>query len=361
VVVSRRTFLHGSAASLASLAWVSRPRLAPATLLTLDCLSIEGPEFDPAPALAAGLTGAVLDLPIYPRSRANALEALASWETAFTQPNGRFQPIVRADDFDAALAQGKFAVVLACQDASILDVPSRSVDDANLVHLREFFEKRLRVLQLAHGDRNGVGDSFRERTDAGLSRLGEDVVAEMNRLGMLVDLSHCSDRTTLEAIRISQKPCVVTHAGCRALYPTKRNKTDEAIRALAEKGGVFGVFCMTLWLTDAERATVDDVTRHVDHALQVAGEDHVVFGSDGPVMGVPSIEAELSGMQAYSKARLGIPGSERVPTHVRAPELNGPNRWSVLADALKKHGHPARVVDKVMGRNFARVFRDVVG
>ena len=99
---------------------------------------------------------------------------------------------------------------------------------------------------------------------------------------MLIDLSHCSPRTTLQAIELSTRPCAITHAGCRALHETARNKTDEEIRAVAEKGGFFGVFPMSVWLTMRPTTSVDDVVDHIDHAVKVAGVEHVGFGSDGP-------------------------------------------------------------------------------
>lgn len=327
----------------------------------IDTLSISGPDFDAARMLAAGMTGLVLDLPIYPRTRQAALDALTRWAAAFAAPDTRFQLVRHGADFEAASATRRLAVVLACQDASILDAPSRSVGDVNLVNLRVFHALGLRILQLAHNDRNGVGDSYQEPNDAGLSRLGRDVVAEMNELGMVVDLSHCSGGTLREAVRLSSKPCMVTHSGCRALYPTLRNKADAEIRALAEKGGFFGVYSMTLWLSDEPTASVDQVVRHIDHAVKVAGVEHVGFASDGPPLGVGSMENELAGMQAYARRTLGGPGSERVPTHIRPRELNGPDRVAVLGEALRKKGYSATDVDRILGGNFERVFAESVG
>src|SRR5262249_16270920 len=146
--------------------------------------------------------------------------------------------VTSGDGIKAAKEHGKLGIILACQDASIQDASTASVNDYNIQNLDRFYNLGLRVLQITHNERNGLGDSFREKTNAGLSRLGEKVVDAMNRFGMLIDVSHCGDRTTMDAIRLSKKPCAITHAGCRALCPTLRNKTDEQIRALAQKGGV---------------------------------------------------------------------------------------------------------------------------
>src|SRR5262249_45192861 len=207
-------------------------------------------------------------LPIFPRNFPAAVAALADWNGAFGK-EPLFLKGEKGADLARAKREGRFGVVLACQDAAILDSSTASVNDYNLRNLRLFHTLGLRVLQLTHNERNAVGDSFREKRDAGLSRLGEKVVAEMNTLGMLIDLSHCGDETTRQALRLSKRPCAVTHAGCRALYPTLRNKPDELIRELAEHGGVMGVFNMSLWLTDKDTASIDTVLDHIDHVVKV--------------------------------------------------------------------------------------------
>jgi membrane dipeptidase len=215
---------------------------------------------------------------------------------------------------------------------------------------------------LTHNERNAVGDSFREKSNAGLSRLGEKVVTAMNDLGMIIDLSHCGDNTTMEAIQLSKKPCAITHAGCRALYPTLRNKPDAQIRAIAEKGGIFGIYNMSLWLTDRDATSLDDVLNHVDHAVKLAGVEHVTFGSDGPVLENTTPEAdELKGHQEYAKRNFGLPGAEKIPAHIHVRELNNPQRLLRLAEGLAKRGHKDGAIEKIIGGNFVRFFREVCG
>jgi membrane dipeptidase len=184
----------------------------------------------------------------------------------------------------------------------------------------------------------------------------------MNRLGMLIDLSHCGDRTTQEAIELSKRPCAVTHAGCRALYATGRNKPDEIIRLLAERGGYFGIYNMSLWLTDRDTASLADVLDHVDHLVKLGGIELGGFGSDGPVLSDDTPpEDRLPGMVAYHKRNLGLPGSERIPKHVITEELNRPDRLLVLADGLAKRGYKEDAIEKVIGGNFVRVFGAACG
>lgn len=358
-MITRRAFL-GAAVALAAArpAWSAAPSLP----LAIDTLTPDGPFFDPREAVAAGLSAAVVDIRCFPRNFANATQALAEWSSAFEREGSGFLKVLKAADVEEARRLGKLGVILACQDAAILDASTYSVNDRNLDNLRFFHTLGLRVLQLTHNDRNAVGDSYREKSDAGLSLLGERLVAEMNAAGMLIDLSHCGDRTTLEAIRLSKRPAAVTHAGCRALFPTGRNKTDEVIRALAEKGGYFGIFSMSVWLTDRDKPSVEDVVDHLDYVVKVGGIGLAGFGSDGPVLADDTPpEIVLQGHRGFYHRNQGLPGSEREPKHVTVPDLNTPKRMQVLADALKRRGYKNDAVEKVLGGNFLRLFREACG
>jgi membrane dipeptidase len=333
-----------------------------ARAIVVDTLTNDGPGFDAGQALDAGLSAAVVDLPIFPRNMPSAMRALEAWRDAFAKPETRYVKVLKAADLEGAKRERKFGVILSCQDAAILDSSTASVNDYNIQNLKRYHELGLRVLQLTHNERNGLGDSFREKTNAGLSRLGEKVVAAMNELRMIIDVSHCGDTTTDEAIKLSKQPCAITHAGCRALYPTLRNKTDAQIRAVSERGGIFGVFNMSLWLTTRPTTSVDDVVAHLDHAVKVGGIDHVTFGSDGPVLVNPTPEdQQLKGMRGYAERNLGLPGAERIPNHVLVRELNSPRRLYVLADALSRKGYKADGIEKIIGGNFVRFLREVCG
>lgn len=368
-MISRRAFLGRGAVAAAALSSLGgRARALAETpvpqgpALTIDTLTPDGPAFDPREALKAGLSAAVVDLALYPRNFPGAVDALADWCDVFHRADPGFFKVLKGADLQEARRQGKLGIILACQDAAILDASTGSVSDYNLRNLRLFYDLGLRVLQLTHNDRNAVGDSFREKSDAGLSRLGEKVVAEMNALGMVIDTSHCSDRTTLEAIRLSAKPVAVTHAGCRALFPTPRNKPDEVIRALAEKGGYFGVFNQSNWLTDRDRSTVDDVVDHIDHVVKTGGIDLAGLGSDHPVLGDPTPQKKkVEQMQGYIARNPGMPGAEPLHGHVTVTELDGPDRMRVLGRALARRGYKEEAVEKVLGGNFARVFGAVCG
>jgi len=331
--------------------------------LVLDTLMPARPTDDERRALAAGLTGGVCDLEGFPRNKANAQHALAAWEAAFADPTRRFLKVLSADDFVRAKAAGRFAVLLASQNADILDSGGISNSDDNLEALRAFHAAGLRLLLITYTDANSLGDGYNERTDGGLKNLGRAVIPEMNRLGIMVDVSHSGERTTLEAIALSTRPPAVTHAGCQALYPSLRNKSDAVIRALADKGGYFGVYNMTLWMTARGRPTVETIADHIDHAVNVGGLDLVGFGSDHAMNGEPAPrDAYLEGLRAFARRSRDLPAG--VPQDfdaVYAPDLGGSDRMLVLAQALTRRGYKGAALEKLLGGNFIRAVRAACG
>ncbi len=318
---------------------------------------------DATSVIRAGLTACVLDLKASPRDYQHAMEAIALTTAEVSQPRSPTLIVRKAGDIIEAKRRGKLGIILDCQDASILGPDSIANDDSNLEALRAFFDKGLRVLQLTYTNANALGSGYQEREDAGLTRLGQIVTSEMNRLGMLIDLSHCGDRTTLEAIKLSTKPVAVTHAGCRSLYDDKRNKPDEIIRTLAERGGYFGVYNMTMWLTDSTTSSVEDIVDHIDHVVRVGGIEIAGFGSDGPVVGDnrPQSAKVRRMTDGFVKRNAGWPGGRAMTGHMTATDLDGPDRMSVLASALGRRGYKAAAVEKVIGGNFVRVFGQACG
>jgi membrane dipeptidase len=344
--INRRSLVEGSSAFAAGAA---TPPVGAATskvasiyrrAVVIDTLSMEAPSFDPRSALHAGLTGVVLDLMGFPRTQETAVAELTKWSAAFASPDSPFRCILKGSDFHEAKQLGKFAIVLNSQDASILGTPSYSNSPANIEALRMFHDQGLRILQLTYTNNNGLGAGYSDTYDCGLSRLGRAVVTEMNRLGMLIDTSHCSQNTTLEAIRMSSRPVAVTHSGCYSLYADLRNKSDQVIRALADKGGYMGIYNMTLWMTTKPTSSVETIVDHIDHAVKVGGIDLVGFGSDHPVMGDGLSQAErLEQMSYFFATNKGWPGGETRHGHATATDMDGADRLLVLAEALDRRGY----------------------
>jgi membrane dipeptidase len=213
-------------------------------------------------------------------------------------------------------------------------------------------------MQVTYNDRNLWGDGCLEPGNAGLSRLGRQAVERMNASGVTVDVSHCGDRTTRDTIESSSKPILVSHAGCRAVFDHPRNKDDGALKALADRGGVVGIYLMPFLSAGPGPITPDDLFRHVGHAWKVAGEDHVGIGTDQglrPVADTPAYRRELAEeISQRKRAGVSAPG-ESVDRPPFIPEFNRADRFALLADDFARRGMPPRIVDKVLGRNFERV------
>ena len=182
----------------------------------------------------------------------------------------------------------------------------------------------------------------------------------MNELGILVDLSHCGRQTAADAIRHSKKPVAFTHTGSAAQNDHPRNRTDEELRAVAEKGGVSGIYFMP-FLSDGKQPTAADIIRHLEHMIDVAGEDHVSIGTDGSVS-AEVVNQEFKDIFAgfvrrRQEAGIAAPG-ETEEGYLFANELNTPRRLETLADMLSARGHGDARIEKILGKNLVRVFSE---
>jgi len=257
-----------------------------------------------------------------------------------------------ARDFAVAKRTGKLAIIYGFQDATPLG--------EDLDRLDTFRGLGVRIIQLTYNRRNLVGDGCLEPGNAGLSQFGRTLVERMNASSLLVDLSHCGQRTTDEAIAFSKKPVAITHAGCTAVADLPRNKNDATLRALAERGGVVGIYFMPYLRTSGQQMAAD-VVAHIEHALDVAGEDHVGIGTDGAISAVELTDeykkAFASEIAERRKNGISAPG-ETTAVYTFVPDLNTPRRLETLATLLARRGRPERVIDKVLGGNFLRLFNE---
>jgi membrane dipeptidase len=257
-------------------------------------------------------------------------------------------------DIAAAGAQGRIAILLGFQHPQPLGEHGE--------RLEAFRRLGVRIMQLTYNNRSYFGDGCLEPANAGLSRAGRALVERMNALGVAVDLGHAGYRTTAEAIAVSAKPVLITHTGCAALHAHPRNQPDENLRALADRGGVAGIYFMPYLVPSPTVPTAADVIDHLAHALDVAGTEHVGIGSDGDIAAFTITDEARKAMEAdmAERKRTGIaaPEEDRLPL---VPELNTPQHMQLIAARLGERGYSADVVDKVLGGNFQRVLGDIWG
>lgn len=254
-------------------------------------------------------------------------------------------------EIEAAKAAGQLALILGFQDTFMLGT--------DLARLDEFHERGVKIIQLTYNLPNLVGQGCLAPGNGGLTDFGKTLVQAMEEKGVLVDLSHCGQRTTAEAIALAEGPVSITHSGCRAVYDHPRSKRDEELRALAEKGGVVGIYTMP-FLNAEGPATADDLFRHIEHAINVCGEEHVGIGTDNSITPTVADDRYMADLKAFAdeRQRLGI-GAPREFEVLFVPDLNDPMRMAMIADGLLSRGHSESRVAKVLGGNWMRLFGEV--
>jgi membrane dipeptidase len=263
-----------------------------------------------------------------------------------------FMPVRVAADMDRAKHEGKLGIISSFESADMFD--------GKIDRIELFRNLGVRVMQLSYNRKSPFAAGVMEPNGGGLTSLGHDAVSKMNAAGVAVDVSHANAQTTADVIAASSKPVIMTHAGCVAVHPHPRNKTDDQLRALAAKGGVVGIYDLPYLAASPKQPTVDDYMTHMEHALKVVGEEHVGVGSD---VGIEPFDTSPTGMAEFNKfeaerqkSGLAAPEEDR-PTYVVG--LNTPRRIEVIADQLLKRGYPASTAEKVIGGNFARVFGEI--
>jgi membrane dipeptidase len=279
---------------------------------------------------------------------------LASLQALVDAHPDAFTIVRRHSDIALAKREGKIGVLLGFQYTSFFD------EDPDRV---EMFQKLgVRIMQITYNKRSLFGDGCLEPGNAGLSAAGIAVIKKMNELGVAVDLSHSGYRTTSEGIAASTKPVLISHAGCAAVYAHPRNKPDEILKSLADRGGYFGVYFMPYLVASPTVPTREHAIAHLLHALNVCGADHVGIGSDGTIEKVVLTDKQKADFDQdiarRKKLGIGAPGEDRYPY---LPDLNGPDHMEIIATELAKRGQPSSVIEKVLGANFQRVLGEIWG
>jgi membrane dipeptidase len=314
--------------------------------------SLPLPQGDLDIARASGLTALKTSIGGFNAPFEATVAELAGYQRIIEAYPAVFMQIRNVADFAAAKRTTKLGIIFGFESASCLE------DKLDRIEL--FRDLGVRVMQLSYNLTSPFGAGVMAPADATLTDLGRQAVAKMNEAGVALDLSHANPATTATAMAASTKPVIMTHGGCVAVHPHPRNKTDEQLRALTQKGGVFGIYDLPYLAASPHPANLDDYMAHMTHALDVMGEDHVGIGSDtsfGPMDHSPqSVAAFEEDERQRHAAGVAAPEEDRMP-YVEG--LNRPDRSLVIADALLKRGYPARVAEKVLGANFVRVFGEI--
>ncbi len=353
---TRRVFVKSAAAALAVGALPGRSETSAAgnydEMLVIDALSFGKDWGDDVYAAlkAANYSGIIESLPR--KDLQTAIDALVEWRERIAANPDKLMLALQAQDFTRAKASGRTAVLMNFQNATMLEGEVANVDALHALGMRS--------VQLTYNFRNLVGDGCLERTNAGLSDFGLEVVERLNEVGVLIDLSHCGPQTTQDGIEFSKKPVGITHTMCAALRPHPRAKSDAHIRACAEKGGVVGMIALGYFVgpDPGGDTTIENYADHIEHAVNIAGIEHVGISTDFPPQGISpwaTYENWYAPRTKYFKPSYEL----RWPPWI--PELDTPDRYRNLLAVLTRRGWSGHDMERLLGLNWMRLFSDTIG
>ena len=279
------------------------------------------------------------------------VSSIAYWEKELLQHPDFLIKIRSLDDIYQAKKDKKLGIIFGFQDTTMFG--------NNLDLIDTFYNLGVRIVQLTYNLRNLVGDGCLLPDAGGLTKFGKDIVEKLNDTGILIDLSHCSTKTTHDGIVNSKKPVAITHSGCKSVYNHPRSKRDEELKMMAKSGGVVGIYMMP-FLNAKGQPTSDHLLAHIEHAINVCGEDHVGIGSDLSISPHIVTDEYIENQKKFSKIRndAGI-AAPREDELLFVKDMNSPLRMEMIADKLQKAGHSSDRIEKILGGNWMRLFKDI--
>ena len=281
-----------------------------------------------------------------PNAYDSALQYFARWNGFIANDDDHFMRIDSVGDLKRVKKSGKIGILLGLQNSEHFRRP----EDVDF-----FRGLGQRVSQLTYNTRNLIGNGSTERRDEGISDFGISIIEQMNKVGMAVDVSHCGDRTTLDAFEISKKPVLITHSNCRALVPGHpRLKTDEAIKKVGEAGSVIGITGVRMFVKGDEPTTVEHVLDHFDHVRKLIGPEHLGVGSDIDLYGYDAMPPELN-----KQLRAAYKGSYAFREKIDIEGLNHPKRMFDLTEGLLRRKYSDSEIEGILGGNFERVLGQI--
>jgi len=261
-----------------------------------------------------------------------------------------FVKVLKTKDITDAVKQGKKGIIMNLQN---LEPIGRDLNMLELFHMLG-----IRIAQLTLNTKNQIGTGCLARRDRGLTQFGKEVIDKMEELGMIVDISHCGPQTSLDAIQYSGNPIMATHTSSKTVHDHPRAKSDEILKAIADKKGYIGVFFIQGFISKSLHPTIEEWLNHVDYLVNLMGIDCVgigtdFFGSDLPVPLARKIDQNLS--------KLGMGPDQGGSFELKPEKFSSYMEFPNLIKGLASRGYSEQEIKKLAGENFMRVFKTVVG
>ncbi|MBR9871508.1 MAG: membrane dipeptidase [Gammaproteobacteria bacterium] len=315
-------------------------------MLTIDGLQYSNWSREIFEQMHAGGVSAVHATLVYHENTRETLSRFGDWNRRFEQHSDLIMPVYEAEDIRRAQETNRVGVFFGAQNCSPIE------DDIDMIEVMR--RLGLMIMQLTYNNQSLLAAGCYEAEDSGVSRFGRQAIAEMNRVGMIIDMSHSSERSTLDAIELSSRPVIISHANPASFHPAKRNKSDTVLKAIAESGGLLGFSVYPFHLKDGPDCTLESFCNMVADTAELMGVDHIGIGTD-LCQGQPQSVLDWMRNGRWSKEMDFGEGNKNNAGWPRPLSWFKDNRdFPAIIEGLRRKGFSEGEVEKIMGLNWLR-------
>ncbi|MFV8570016.1 dipeptidase [Marinobacter sp. SBS5] len=315
-------------------------------MLTIDGLQYSNWSREIFEQMHAGGVSAVHATLVYHENTRETLSRFGDWNRRFEQHSDLIMPVYEAEDIRRAQESNRVGVFFGAQNCSPIE------DDIDMIEVMR--RLGLMIMQLTYNNQSLLAAGCYEAEDSGVSRFGRQAIEEMNRVGMIIDMSHSSERSTLDAIELSSRPVIISHANPASFHPAKRNKSDTVLKAISESGGLLGFSVYPFHLKDGPDCTLESFCNMVADTAELMGVDHIGIGTD-LCQGQPQSVLDWMRNGRWSKQMDFGEGNKNNAGWPRPLSWFKDNRdFPAIIEGLRRKGFSEKEVEKIMGLNWLR-------
>lgn len=313
-------------------------------MLTIDGLQYSNWSREIFEQMHAGGVSAVHATLVYHENTRETLSRFGDWNRHFEEHSDLIMPVYEATDIERARESGRVGIFFGAQNCSPIE------DDIDMIAVMR--RLGLMIMQLTYNNQSLLATGCYEAEDPGITRFGRQAIEEMNRAGMIIDMSHSSERSTLEAIEVSSRPVIISHANPASFHPAKRNKSDTVLKAIAESGGLLGFSAYPFHLKDGPDCTLESFCNMVADTADLMGIDHIGIGTD-LCQGQPQWVLDWMRNGRWSKQMDFGEGNKNNAGWPRPLTWFKDNRdFPTITEGLRQKGFSQEEIEKIMGRNW---------